>query len=939
MLVVMGGSLTGLEDAPASAVYESFSSILGGGGAAAEARGRDEPRSWNLDAVVDVLRADHRALDWTAVARSLDHPGSNLVDTAAFAFVVAAIRACSGAPFPTASLLEPWTNTVAQFFALRHAVTAPPEELTFASLPASRMIAPMERGSDGGLNACWFSLDLYTQLVALSHRSGIDVECRAVFQRAEANAPELLLLGLANARVEVGFDIVGRPSVAADMYTRAVEKVIGPVLWPSGAAPSALQRGVLLRLFDLNPIMLVQALEVAHSVHGKTLTLRRLTALHQIMLLRDTGGSVTPAFSSTNFQWALEIAVFASGEALSEADPVSVASYVGNGLVLHRDAFAAAVADYIYGVVSAQSADSSCVLLPVDTLGKLFKVLRTHLPMLSADTQNRMQQVYEVCNAAYPALTNDNHEVEEEANAIFQRIYMGQQSIPDVIEMLQRFKNSESQRERDIFACMIHNLFDEYRFFSRYPDKELKITGVLFGSLIQHQLVTSSTLGIALRYILEALRKAPNTSPGNKKMFFFGVYALEQFNSRLVKWPQYCGHIAAIPHLREIAPAIVDEIARIASGGGLSAVEPSMEPGAGPAVSSNPQELAKPSGAQRFLAEETSTGYGESGDDASSRSSGMVPLIPPVVTAGSGGGAEAAHADEAFSAPPPDVSDRVHFIINNVTDKNAEDKGSEVVALLEPQWYTWFAMYLLTKRVVSQLNFHSVYLRMILGPKRPELEREVLRCTYIVVRRYLTSDKIKTIAGERSMLKNLGSWLGRFTLARDRPILHRDIDLKELLYSAYEAGRLIACVAFVAKILEACKDSRVFAPPNPWVMGLMGALKDLYDLQDLKLNLKFEVEVLCKHFALDVKDLRPGEGLARRARPDLRDNPDFNVKHGHGHEESSKHSEPARAAAAPASSGPVAAPVSAAAATSGAATSAGGPTSDGVSFVVPNLAS
>lgn len=28
---------------------------------------------------------------------------------------------------------------------------------------------------------------------------------------------------------------------------------------------------------------------------------------------------------------------------------------------------------------------------------------------------------------------------------------------------------------------MIHNLFDEYRFFSKYPEKELRITGILFG--------------------------------------------------------------------------------------------------------------------------------------------------------------------------------------------------------------------------------------------------------------------------------------------------------------------------------------------------------------------------------------------------------------------------------------------------------------------------
>jgi CCR4-NOT transcription complex subunit 1 len=49
-------------------------------------------------------------------------------------------------------------------------------------------------------------------------------------------------------------------------------------------------------------------------------------------------------------------------------------------------------------------------------------------------------------------------------------------------------------------------------------------------------------------------------------------------------------------------------------------------------------------------------------------------------------------------------------------------------------------------------------------------------------------------------LKNLASWLGRITLARNKPILHRDLNMKELLLEGYETGRLIACIAFVAKV-------------------------------------------------------------------------------------------------------------------------------------------
>ncbi len=61
--------------------------------------------------------------------------------------------------------------------------------------------------------------------------------------------------------------------------------------------------------------------------------------------------------------------------------------------------------------------------------------------------------------------------------------------------MLTKFKSSEVAREREVYTCMIHNLFDEYQFFHKYPLKELRITGVLFGLLVQHKLVSQYTLG------------------------------------------------------------------------------------------------------------------------------------------------------------------------------------------------------------------------------------------------------------------------------------------------------------------------------------------------------------------------------------------------------------------------------------------------------------
>lgn len=37
---------------------------------------------------------------------------------------------------------------------------------------------------------------------------------------------------------------------------------------------------------------------------------------------------------------------------------------------------------------------------------------------------------------------------------------------------------------------MIKNLFEEYKFFTSYPKKELIITGHLFGGIVQYNLLS-----------------------------------------------------------------------------------------------------------------------------------------------------------------------------------------------------------------------------------------------------------------------------------------------------------------------------------------------------------------------------------------------------------------------------------------------------------------
>ena len=96
-----------------------------------------------------------------------------------------------------------------------------------------------------------------------------------------------------------------------------------------------------------------------------------------------------------------------------------------------------------------------------------------------------------------------------------------------------------------------------------------------------------------------------------------------------------------------------------------------------------------------------------------------------------------------------------------------------------------------------------------------------------------------TSSTDRSHLKNLGAWLGSLTIAKDKPVKHKNIFFKGLLLEGYDAQRLMVTIPFTCKVLVQATKSTIFKPPNPWLMDILGLLLELYHFAELKLNLKF----------------------------------------------------------------------------------------------------
>ena len=83
-------------------------------------------------------------------------------------------------------------------------------------------------------------------------------------------------------------------------------------------------------------------------------------------------------------------------------------------------------------------------------------------------------------------------------------------------------------------------------------------------------------------------------------------------------------------------------------------------------------------------------------------------------------------------------------------------------------------------------------------------------------------------------------------------------------------GKMVAVIPFVGKVMEACKDSLVFRPTNPWVSPILSLLAEVHALEKLKLNITFEIELICQNMAVKVADLKPSADLKGRKVPPLR---------------------------------------------------------------------
>ena len=841
--------------------------------------------SWNLQNVAQVISDDYANLNWDQVANHFDFSEFMIQDVGHFGAFLLLYQAGSRKPLPISAIVKPWVNKSGQLSLLENAFAVGPSVFTFALDEEEEKDAATASDDNSNANSTclnrkgWASADVLQLLLELSEETALFRRVQHLFVQGLFSFPGVIFCTLVRSTTARQNDKRKTVRLEHDLMRELVRRFFVQL----DAPPNALT--TVRRLMGISQIFVFTVCVEAWKSTMKERPQNLLKCIDHIIkiLSASTANWKEKLFSANiDFEFTLMLSFIMADRNEHELRPHLDSLIKKFGL-----AFIIAIDEYIRKY-HQQANEKGASLLSANNL----VLTLSHLGDLDSNILNkkmssdgtgdslgdRIKSLTEACITEHPSLRarlsppNNTDAIEEAANSYFQKIYTSETSIDEVVETLKRFKTSGDTRENDIFACMIHNLFDEYRFFSKYPSKELRITGILFGKLIQEQLVNSITLGIALRYVLEALRKQEN----NTKMFEFGMFALEQFKGRLHEWPQYCSHIVQIPHLKTKYMALVNEIEEVKNEKKTSSAESlGNTTNDSNSVASEPKAYNKiPSTVNVIGKTNSATGPFEA----------VIPKKREAIFGpGLGRAVTDTNEDIQHEAPNSKALDRVQHLMNNVTIVNAEQTANDIKNILDAKNFGWLGQYLVVKRISTQPNYHHVYLAFLehLGGYGKELIDAILSSVYLNLGSLLRSPEITTSSSQRSLLKNLGSWLGQITLARNKPILQITLDCKELLYQGYETGRLFAVTPFVAKILEGAKNSKVFRPPNPWVMGLLSVFRSLYEVEDLKMNIKFEVEVLCKNLGLTLGEIPlRTEELAKRIPPVKISNPDFNIKSG-----------------------------------------------------------
>jgi len=168
--------------------------------------------------------------------------------------------------------------------------------------------------------------------------------------------------------------------------------------------------------------------------------------------------------------------------------------------------------------------------------------------------------------------------------------------------------------------------------------------------------------------------------------------------------------------------------------------------------------------------------------------------------------------------------------------------------------WDWIADYLICY-IQDHPKQLDVFAEILISPNSEDKRRfcgVVIQASAVQVHQHIHSESFSTYDGAlvRRRMISLGKFIGKITLAQERPILSRFLDLKKILYYGFSQGKLYGIVPFVCSIFK--QASSFFNPPNPYTTSIFHFLATIYRVDSLKTYIKQQIYLLFTQFNITV---------------------------------------------------------------------------------------
>ena len=668
----------------------------------------------------------------------------------------------------------------------------------------------------------WRNIKLIECLINISENAYFN-EVKDVFDWALKNIPEIIIMALLVIKIDYRKN---------KLMNVLIIEILTPILFDKNP-----RENIIHEIWEKNKDIVIYVLYNSWENYPDLMNLSVIFDLTN-NVLKD---SLLPLVHSKYHKFSVNLGLLAS-----KRDYLYIDKWLKNNIEEYGDEFIKALLEYLnINVIQPyqinlysndiNNTNKINILekaqLSIESLSNILKILNQYnnTDKISLKTKKEISDINEIIYNIYDEIQSEqinSEEIEKEASDILRPMYEGKISADNIINLLISYKASFDKKKNELFSCLIYQLIREYKNFNNYTNKDiLKSSAELFGKIINNKLLDGLIETLALNYITESIKSESET------LNFFGFTALSQFINNISWWPNYI--------------KILKEIDKIKKNQNLFMI-----------ISKESEKIQKKYIFDKTQNNEIYNGLSVSNILIKKDSNINIPLENNNAKKNTNINNNNVNAkDDIINLEK--IITQSKLIMENNSQKDILEKVSEINKFLgnDEKKNQIFAFILVTSKINQSKNipfFNELFSRI----NSLFLYKYVLKYTIKYIHVLLKIENLYIEKKYFDILKNLGTWLGLITILKNKPIMVKDIDFRELITTSFQKGKLITTIPFVCKVFAFISKSKIFNSNNPWINSILCLLKEIFVMHNLNNLIRKEIQNFFEIIKIDINSIQ-----------------------------------------------------------------------------------